>query len=126
MTSEYNIAVIPGDGTGPEVVDESIKVLDAVKIDLKAFTEKFYRELCSGTLQPVLKTLKILKETGIWFEIVVLVVPFNNDSPEEIKAMCGWISENLGDSVPIHFTRFHPTYKIKDLRHTLFCLFSPF
>jgi pyruvate formate lyase activating enzyme len=97
---------------------ELVLHLDAVKIDLKAFTEKFYRELCSGELAPVLKTLEILKDEGIWFEIVVLIIPFQNDSREEVKSMCGWIVEKLGDSVPVHFTRFHPTYKIKDLPRT--------
>jgi len=102
----------------PKPLRELVKVLDAVKIDLKAFTDKFYRELCSGTLEPVLKTLEILEESGIWFEIVVLLIPSWNDSMEEIEAMCAWIAENLGDSVPIHFTRFHPTYKIKDIPRT--------
>ena len=102
----------------PEPLRELVKVLDAVKIDLKAFTDRFYRELCSGTLEPVLETLKILKESKIWFEIVVLLIPSWNDSKEEIKAMCEWIAENLGDSVPLHFTRFHPTYKIKDIART--------
>ena len=95
-----------------------VKVLDGVKIDLKAFTNEFYRDLCSGTLEPVLRTLKILKETGIWFEIVVLIIPTRNDSAAEIRSMCDWIAENLGDSVPIHFTRFHPTYKIKEIAAT--------
>ncbi len=93
-------------------------VLDAVKIDLKAFTDKFYRELCSGRLEPVLNTLKILRESGIWFEIVLLIIPFKNDSTEEIKAMCGWITKNLGENIPIHFTRFHPTYKLKEIPST--------
>lgn len=95
-----------------------VKVLDGVKIDLKAFTEKFYKEMCSGRLEPVLRTLEILRETGIWFEIVVLIIPSRNDSMEEIGSMCGWITEHLGDSVPVHFTRFHPTYKIKEIPAT--------
>jgi len=102
----------------PEPLRELIKVLDAVKIDLKAFTDRFYRELCSGTLAPVLETLKILKESEIWFEIVVLLIPSWNDSAKEITALCEWVAENLGDSVPIHFTRFHPTYKIKNIART--------
>ncbi len=101
-----------------EPLRDLVKVLDAVKIDLKAFTEGFYRDLCSGRLEPVLHTLKVLKESGIWFEIVVLIIPFKNDSLEEIKAMCGWITENLGDSIPLHFTRFHPTYKLRDIPPT--------
>jgi pyruvate formate lyase activating enzyme len=95
-----------------------IPVLDGVKIDLKAFTEKFYKELCNGELAPVLKTLEILKETGIWFEIVVLILPTKNDDPREIEALCAWVKEHLSIDVPVHFTRFHPTYKIKDLPRT--------
>lgn len=95
-----------------------IPVLDAVKIDLKAFTESFYQELCSGRLEPVLHTLKILKEEGIWFEIVVLLIPTKNDSEKELKEMCSWVKDHLSDTVPIHFTAFHPVYKIKDLPRT--------
>jgi pyruvate formate lyase activating enzyme len=94
------------------------KYLTGVKIDLKSFTDKFYREYCSGELEPVLNTLKILKKAGMWFEIVVLIIPTLNDSPDEIKAMCAWISENLGKDVPLHFSRFHPMYKIKNLPPT--------
>ena len=92
--------------------------LNAVKIDLKGFSEKFYRETCSGELKPVLNTLQTLKKLGIWFEIVVLVVPTLNDMENEFRDMCLWIKENLGLDVPIHFTRFHPTYKLKNLPPT--------
>ncbi|MFH1737405.1 MAG: AmmeMemoRadiSam system radical SAM enzyme [bacterium] len=94
------------------------KVLTGIKVDFKAFTEKFYRETCSGELQPVLRTLKILAELKIWFELVVLIVPTLNDGIEENKSMVKWIRENLGDSVPVHFTRYHPTYKIKNIPST--------
>ncbi|MGR3179955.1 MAG: AmmeMemoRadiSam system radical SAM enzyme [Candidatus Anammoxibacter sp.] len=94
------------------------KHLSAVKIDFKAFSEKFYKETCSGELKPVLDTLLTLKKLGMWFEIVVLVIPTLNDSAKEFKAMCKWIKGNLGTDVPIHFTRFHPTYKIKNLPPT--------
>jgi pyruvate formate lyase activating enzyme len=97
---------------------ELCRELSAVKIDLKAFTEKFYRETCSGELKPVLQTLKILKEIGIWFEIVVLIVPTLNDSEKENRDMCQWIIRNLGPDVPIHYSRFHPTYKIQNLPRT--------
>ena len=92
--------------------------LDAVKIDLKAFTEKFYAEMCSGKLQPVLDTLKLLRAQKMWFEIVVLIIPTLNDSADEITRMCTWIHDNLGPNVPIHFSRFHPTYKVKNLPPT--------
>jgi pyruvate formate lyase activating enzyme len=94
------------------------KHLSAVKIDLKAFTEKFYQDICSGKLQPVLDTLKLLKKNGMWFEIVVLIIPTLNDSEKEISEMCAWVFHELGPGVPIHFSRFHPTYKIKNLPPT--------
>jgi pyruvate formate lyase activating enzyme len=94
------------------------KQLTAVKIDLKSFSNRFYKDYCSGELEPVLKTLMILKDTGIWFEIVVLIIPTLNDSPAEIRVMTQWILKNLGPDVPLHFTRFHPMYKIKNLPPT--------
>ena len=92
--------------------------LTAVKIDFKAFTEKFYRETCAGELKPVLDTLKLLKQIGIWFEMVILVIPTLNDSPDEIRRMSEWVVEHLGPDVPMHFTRFHPTYRITNLPAT--------
>jgi pyruvate formate lyase activating enzyme len=97
---------------------ELCESLSAVKIDLKAFTEKFYSEICSGKLQPVLDTLKLLKKKEMWFEIVVLIIPTLNDTDDEIARMCEWIHGELGPDVPIHFSRFHPTYKIKNLPPT--------
>jgi pyruvate formate lyase activating enzyme len=101
-----------------EPLVELCKYLTAVKVDLKAFTEKFYRETCSGELKPVLDTLERLRKIGIWFEIVVLIVPTLNDSEKEIREMSRWIREKLGGNVPVHFTRFHPMYKIKNLPPT--------
>jgi pyruvate formate lyase activating enzyme len=92
--------------------------LTGVKIDLKAFTENFYNDYCSGKLEPVLATLKTLKKTNIWYEIVVLLIPTLNDSMGEIRAMCQWIKAELGVTVPVHFSRFHPMYKIKNLPST--------
>jgi pyruvate formate lyase activating enzyme len=92
--------------------------LTAVKIDFKAFTEKFYAEQCAGHLDPVLKTLDVLKEIGIWTELVVLIIPTLNDSPDEIKRMSHWVLEHLGPDVPMHFTRFHPTYRVTNLPRT--------
>lgn len=88
------------------------KVLGAVKVDLKSFSEKFYDETCSGRLQPVLDTLKVLKDEGIWFEIVVLLVTSLNDSAEEIKKMSHWIVTELSPDVPVHFSRYSPRYKL--------------
>ena len=101
-----------------EPMRELCKHLAAVKVDLKAFTEKFYRDICDGQLKPVLDTLLVLKEIGIWNEIVVLIVPTLNDGEKEITEMCRWVKEKLGTEVPIHFTRYHPTYKIKNIPPT--------
>jgi len=102
----------------PEPLRKLLPYLDAVKIDLKAFTEKFYREICAAELEPVLKTLKVLKEEGAFFEIVNLIIPTLNDSSEEIRKMCEWLKENLGEDVPLHFSRFTPAYRLTHLPAT--------
>jgi pyruvate formate lyase activating enzyme len=102
----------------PEALRRLSTRLTAMKVDLKAFTEKFYREVCRGELAPVLTTLKTLKELGMHFEIVVLIVPTLNDSPEEIKQMSGWIASELHPDVPTHFSRFQPMYKLRNLPAT--------
>lgn len=95
-----------------------LKVLDAVKIDLKGFSEKFYEEVCSATLKPVLESLITVKKEKVWLEIVNLVVPTLNDDPKMIEEMCRWIVEHLGKDTPIHFTRFSPSYKMTHLPPT--------
>jgi pyruvate formate lyase activating enzyme len=97
---------------------ELCKYLGAVKIDLKAFTDKFYKEMCAGTLRPVLDTLTILKDEGTWFEIVVLIIPTLNDSKEEIDRMTKWIVKELGPDVPVHFSRYYPTFMLKTIPPT--------
>ncbi|MBU0641480.1 MAG: AmmeMemoRadiSam system radical SAM enzyme, partial [Planctomycetes bacterium] len=92
--------------------------LTGVKIDFKAFTEEFYSEWCAGHLKPVLATLETLKEIGIWFELVILIIPTLNDSPDEIQQMSRWVVAYLGPNVPMHFTRFHPTYRVTNLPRT--------
>jgi pyruvate formate lyase activating enzyme len=93
--------------------------IDAANVDLKAFTEKFYREVCGGHLQPVLDTLVYLKEkTSVWVEITNLVIPGFNDSEEETRDMCRWIVGSLGPEVPVHFTAFHPDWKMRDVPPT--------
>ncbi len=94
------------------------KVLDAACIDLKGFTEEYYRSLTEGTLQPVLETLKTLKGEGVHVEIVNLVIPTKNDDMDEIRRMCLWIKEDLGLDTPLHFSRFYPMYKLKNLPPT--------
>jgi pyruvate formate lyase activating enzyme len=89
--------------------------MDAANIDLKGFTEHFYRHLCSGKLAPVLETLVYLKhETKVWFEITTLLIPGENDDPAEIDALCRWVMENLGPDVPLHFSAFHPDWQMRD------------
>ncbi|OGU59223.1 MAG: AmmeMemoRadiSam system radical SAM enzyme [Ignavibacteria bacterium RBG_13_36_8] len=89
------------------------KYIDAANVDLKAFTEGFYWKLTSSHLKDVLDTLVWLKnETNVWIELTTLLIPDENDSPEEIKNMVDWILVNLGDEVPIHFTAFHPDFKM--------------
>ena len=92
--------------------------LTGVKVDLKAFTETFYQDQCAGRLQPVLDSLEILADIGIHTEIVVLIIPTLNDSPEEIGEMARWIVSHMGPDVPVHFSRFHPTYRLKNLPPT--------
>jgi pyruvate formate lyase activating enzyme len=93
--------------------------MDAANVDLKAFTDEFYFKTCGGRLQPVLDTLVYLvKETNVWTEITTLLIPGKNDSDEELKAQCKWIRANLGPDVPLHFTAFHPDWKMTDIRAT--------
>jgi pyruvate formate lyase activating enzyme len=94
---------------------EFYRHMDAANVDLKGFTEEFYHQQCFGELAPVLDTLKYLRhETKVWFEVTTLLIPGENDSPEEIEAASAWFAENLGPDVPWHFTAFHPDYKLLD------------
>lgn len=97
---------------------ELCKYIDGANIDLKAFTPDFYRKTCKGKLGPVLNTLKILKQEGVWLEITNLVVPGLNDDFTRIEEMCKWIAKELGKDVPLHFSRFHPDYKMTDGKPT--------
>lgn len=99
----------------PEPLRELCKYLDAANVDLKGFNEEYYGKICAGSLQPVLESLKTIKEQGVWLEVTNLIVPGLNDNPEEIEQMCIWIKENLGTEMPVHFSRFYPTYKLKNL-----------
>jgi len=93
--------------------------MDAANVDLKAFTERFYKYLTGGHLQAVLETLIYLKrETRVWFEITTLLIPGENDNDSEIEQMSNWIMDNLGPDVPLHFTAFHPDWKMLEYAHT--------
>ncbi len=98
---------------------EFYRYMDGANIDLKGFTEEFYKELCTAELGAVLETLEYLKhETDVWFEITTLLIPGKNDSDQELHEECAWIAEHLGPDVPLHFTAFHPDWKMRDIPHT--------
>jgi pyruvate formate lyase activating enzyme len=99
-------------------LEELCTLVTAIKIDLKAFSPHFYRNVCAGELEPVKETLKVLAGAEVWFEIVVLIIPTLNDAPDEIKRMAAWIVKELGPEIPVHFTRFVPRYKILNLPPT--------
>jgi pyruvate formate lyase activating enzyme len=92
--------------------------IDAAHIDLKGFDESTYARLNSGRLAPILRTLKLYHELGVWFEVINLVVPGYTDDLDAIKRMCGWLVENLGPDRPLHFSRFFPQHKLEHLEPT--------
>jgi len=112
-----NVAVSAG-YIQSEPLKTLLPFLTAIKVDLKAFTDSFYQEICGGRLQPILDTLKTIREFEIWFEIVVLLIPTLNDADDDIKRLANWVTSNLGQNIPVHFTRYHPTYKIKNIPPT--------
>jgi pyruvate formate lyase activating enzyme len=95
-----------------------LPLLDAFKVDLKSFRQEFYERQVRGDLKPVLEALEIIRASGVWLEIVVLLVPTLNDSEDEIRDLARWVKANLGPDVPLHFTRFHPTYRLTNLPPT--------
>ncbi len=93
--------------------------MDAANIDLKAFSERFYHEITGSHLQPVLETLKYIKhETSVWLELTTLIIPGENDSEAELEALTQWVVENLGSDVPLHFSAFHPDWKMQNKPRT--------
>jgi pyruvate formate lyase activating enzyme len=92
--------------------------LTAMKVDLKAFSERFYHEMVRGELKPVLKAIEVIRASGTWLEIVVLLVTGQNDSEQEVRELSRWVKTNLGGEVPVHFSRFHPTYRLTNLPPT--------
>jgi len=102
----------------PDPIRRLSKFLDAARIDLKSYSDEIYEMLNAGTLQPVLDTLKILKEEGVWLEIINLVIPTWTDDFDMIKEMCDWLADNGLESVPLHFSRFQPLYKLTTLPPT--------
>lgn len=113
-----NVAVTAG-YICPDPRAEFFHWMDAANVDLKAFTEHFYKELCTARLDSVLDTLKYLKhDTDVWFEITDLLIPGENDSESEIDEMTRWIVKHLGPDVPVHFSAFHPDWKMRDKPRT--------
>jgi pyruvate formate lyase activating enzyme len=108
--------------SGGYIQEEPLKQLcarvDAIKIDLKGFSEKYYKEVVNGELKPVLNALATIRKSGTWNEVVYLVVPTLNDSDEEFRGLARWIKAELGRDVPLHFSRFHPEYLLKNLPPT--------
>ncbi|MBF0310681.1 MAG: AmmeMemoRadiSam system radical SAM enzyme [Magnetococcales bacterium] len=94
------------------------RLIDATNTDLKAFDEPFYRDICGASLKPVLKALTIFQEEGVWQEITCLIVPTLNDDLVKVRAMCQWMVKELGPEVPLHFSRFHPMYRLRNLPPT--------
>jgi pyruvate formate lyase activating enzyme len=113
-----NVAVTAG-YIAPAARAEFFHWMDAANVDLKAFTEGFYRTICAGGLSPVLETLEYLvHETDVWTETTTLLIPGQNDSADEITALTAWVMEKLGADVPLHFTAFHPDIKMMDTPST--------
>ncbi len=93
--------------------------MDAANVDLKAFSQEFYQKLCLASLDPVKETIKWLKSSSkVWMELTNLIIPTRNDSLEELKSMCDWLLSSVGDDVPIHFTAFHPDFRLDDIEPT--------
>lgn len=103
----------------PQPRAELFAHMDAANIDLKGFTEEFYRRTCGGELAPVLETLEYVhRETRVWLEVTTLLIPGFNDSDGEIEALCAWFAAHLGEGVPLHFSAFHPDWKMRDVAPT--------
>jgi len=103
----------------PEPRVEFFKLMDAANVDLKAFSDRFYHKICGGHLAPVLETMEYIKhETDTWLELTTLLIPGENDSEQELQEMTAWVVEHLGADVPMHFTAFHPDWKMLDIDST--------
>lgn len=117
--AKINSVMVTAGYIDKEARKEVYRYIDAANVDLKAFTEEFYFKNTLSHIEPVLDTLIWLKnETDVWIEIATLLIPDENDSENEIEKECEWILENLGDSVPIHFTAFHPDFRMKNKNAT--------
>ncbi len=103
----------------PQPLEELLGYMDAVNVDLKGFTQEFYQKMgLWADLEPVLDTIRMIKKKGVHLEITNLLIPTHNDDPQKIKEMCQWIKDNVGDDVPLHFSRFYPAHKLRNLPPT--------
>ncbi len=102
----------------PEPLKELLDQMDAVNVDLKGFSDDYYSMMCSGRLDPVLETIRTVKQRGVWLEITNLVVPGKNDDPKMIGKMCAWLKDNVGSDTPIYFSAFTPQYRLTSLPPT--------
>ncbi|HJL17347.1 MAG TPA: AmmeMemoRadiSam system radical SAM enzyme [Sandaracinaceae bacterium LLY-WYZ-13_1] len=113
-----NVAVTSG-YISPPAREAFFGAMDAANVDLKAFSEEFYRKLCFARLGPVLETLEwIVRETDVWLEVTTLLIPGHNDSDEELDQLATWCAEHLGPEVPLHLSAFHPAYQMRDVPPT--------
>jgi len=110
--------VVSGGHINREPLEELTRVVQAIKIDLKAFTPEFYKKYVRGDLQPVLEAVKTIRRSGVWLEVVYLVIPSLNDNPADVRKMARWLADEAGADVPLHFTRFYPMYLMKNLPPT--------
>ncbi|MFC1541489.1 AmmeMemoRadiSam system radical SAM enzyme [Candidatus Latescibacterota bacterium] len=107
--------VISNGYINPEPLEKLCEVISAYKVDLKAFSDSFYRDLTGGQRNAVLDTIKRLKKNGVWTELVHLTIPTLNDNDVDFRAMGDWLMGEIGPDIPVHFTRFHPTYRLLNL-----------
>jgi pyruvate formate lyase activating enzyme len=117
--NDINTVAVTAGYIDPEPRVEFFAAMDAANVDLKAFTDRFYHKICGGHLSPVLETLEYIKqETSCWLELTTLLIPGENDSDEELHQMTNWVVDKLGPDVPMHFTAFHPDWKMLDIKST--------
>lgn len=107
-------AIVTAGFINKKPLENLLEYIDAIKVDLKGFNDEFYRKYTSGDLKSILETLKIIRKSKKHLEIVNLIIPGVNDNEDDIKKLCLWIKENLGNDIPLHFTRFYPNYKMTD------------
>ena len=116
---KINTVAVTAGYIDPEPRVEFFAAMDAVNVDLKAFTERFYRKICGGQLAPVLETLQYIHhETDCWLELTTLLIPGENDADSEIDQLTSWVAEKLAVDVPLHFSAFHPDWKMRDIEST--------